>query len=253
MRRDQLEALQAMDLNAWILRDDAYSQRSVTRLEMTPEISTKPEMTPAAGEVATVSLNDGSGPVALDWDDLAGKVARCTRCDLAEGRHVAVFGTGDHTARWMIIGEGPGAEEDQRGEPFVGRAGKLLDAMLAALQLRRDGVYIANIVKCRPPGNRDPSAVEIESCWPYLLRQIEWVDPALILALGRVAAQRLLGVDSALSRLRGKVHNALGGRKLVATYHPAYLLRRPEAKAAAWQDLKLALTTAAPRTVTSQP
>lgn len=253
MRRDQLQALQALGLNAWVLRDDVQSQQASPCAAVTQEVPMQPEVISARGRVVPVSLENDSNPVTLGWDVLVGQVARCTRCGLAAGRHKTVFGTGDHAARWMIIGEGPGAEEDRRGEPFVGRAGKLLDAMLAALQLTRDEVYIANIVKCRPPGNRDPSAAEIESCWPYLLRQIEWVDPALIVALGRVAAQRLLGVDSALSRLRGKVHNALGGRKLVATYHPAYLLRRPEAKAAAWQDLKLALATAAPRGTTTRP
>lgn len=199
----------------------------------------------ASGQVA------GSGAARREadgeWPALEQAVAACTRCALAAGRKRTVFGVGARDARWMIVGEAPGAEEDRRGEPFVGRAGKLLDAMLAALGLGRDEVFITNIVKCRPPGNRDPAPEEAEACWPYLKRQIELVNPALLLAVGRVAAQRLLGVQAPLGRLRGRLHEGPGGRPLVATYHPAYLLRTPTAKAAAWEDLKLALASAAPR------
>jgi len=147
----------------------------------------------------------------------------------------------------MIVGEAPGAEEDRRGEPFVGRAGKLLDAMLGALGVARGDVYITNIVKCRPPGNRDPKPEEAGACWDYLAAQIELVDPALLLAVGRVAAQRLLGVEAPVGRLRGRVHEGPGGRPLVVTYHPAYLLRNPPAKRKVWDDLTRARAVASPR------
>ncbi len=182
-----------------------------------------------------------------DWDSLESAVAACTRCALAAGRTRTVFGVGARDARWMIVGEAPGAEEDKRGEPFVGRAGKLLDAMLAALGLARGEVYITNIVKCRPPGNRDPQPEEAAACRPYLSAQIGWVNPALILALGRVAAQNLLGVETPVGRLRGRVHQGPNGRQVVVTYHPAYLLRTPSAKQKVWEDLKLALAIASPR------
>lgn len=181
------------------------------------------------------------------WADLETAVAGCTRCALARGRTRTVFGVGDHAARWMIVGEAPGAQEDRRGEPFVGRAGKLLDAMLNALGLAREQVFITNIVKCRPPGNRDPRSEEADACREYLSAQIELVDPALLLAIGRIAAQRLVGLDIPVGRLRGQVHEGPGGRPIVVTYHPAYLLRNPPAKRLVWADLKLALATASPR------
>jgi DNA polymerase len=150
-----------------------------------------------------------------------------------------VFGVGNSAADWMIIGEAPGAEEDRRGEPFVGRAGKLLDEMLLAVGQRRRDVFIANILKCRPPNNRDPSAEESASCRPYLQRQIELVQPKIILAVGRIAAQQLLQSDAPVGRLRGKVHD-LDRIPLVVTYHPAYLLRSPSQKRKSWDDLCLA-------------
>lgn len=180
------------------------------------------------------------------WAELEAAVAGCTRCALAAGRTRTVFGVGSRSARWMIVGEAPGAEEDRRGEPFVGRAGRLLDAMLGALRLGREQVFITNIVKCRPPGNRDPRPEEAQACWGYLSAQIELIDPALLLAVGRVAAQRLLGLEIAVGRLRGQVHEGPGGRPVIVTYHPAYLLRNPPAKRLAWADLKLALATASP-------
>jgi DNA polymerase len=152
-----------------------------------------------------------------------------------------VFGVGNPRARWMFIGEAPGAEEDRQGEPFVGRAGQLLTSMIRALGLRREDVYIANVLKCRPPGNRDPKPDEVHHCRGYLERQIELVAPSIIVAVGRIAAQNLLGTDVALARLRGRVHS-LGARgwPLVVTYHPAYLLRSPGEKRKAWQDLLFA-------------
>ncbi len=174
-----------------------------------------------------------------DWETLRERVSRCTRCALHESRTQTVFGVGNTNASWMIIGEAPGAEEDRRGEPFVGRAGKLLDEMLRAVGQGRDSVFIANILKCRPPNNRDPKPAEASACREYLERQIELIDPDIILAVGRIAAQTLLGTDSPVGRLRGKRHS-LGSVPLVVTYHPAYLLRSPSQKRKAWDDLCLA-------------
>lgn len=183
-----------------------------------------------------------------EWEALRSAVADCQRCELWRGRTQTVFGVGNPSASWMIIGEAPGVEEDRRGEPFVGRAGQLLDAMLQAVGVSRDDVYIANILKCRPPDNRDPRPVEIEACSGHLSAQIGLVRPRVILAVGRVAAQALLGVDLPLGRLRGRVHvRAPEGIPLIVTYHPAYLLRSPAAKGKAWEDLKLACREAPPR------
>lgn len=173
------------------------------------------------------------------WDDLRAAVAACTSCSLHTSRTQTVFGVGDTQADWMIIGEAPGAEEDRRGEPFVGRAGKLLDEMLRAVGRSRDRVFIANILKCRPPNNRDPKAEESAACRGYLQRQIELVEPKIILAVGRIAAQLLLETDEPVGRLRGSRHQ-LGDTPLVVTYHPAYLLRSPTQKRKAWDDLCLA-------------
>ena len=173
------------------------------------------------------------------WDDLRAAVAACTSCSLHTSRTQTVFGVGDPQADWMIIGEAPGAEEDRRGEPFVGRAGKLLDEMLRAVGRSRDRVFIANILKCRPPNNRDPKAEESAACRGYLQRQIELVEPKIILAVGRIAAQLLLETDEPVGRLRGSRHQ-LGDTPLVVTYHPAYLLRSPTQKRKAWDDLRLA-------------
>ncbi len=187
----------------------------------------------AAGDEAT-----------LDWDALRARVVACQRCELHATRTQTVFGVGATTARWMFIGEAPGADEDRQGEPFVGRAGQLLTSMIRALGLQREEVFIANVLKCRPPGNRDPKPEEAASCRGYLERQIELVDPTLIVAVGRIAAQNLLATETPLARLRGKVHS-LGnrGRPLVVTYHPAYLLRSPAEKRKAWQDLVFAQST----------
>ncbi|MBP7614863.1 MAG: uracil-DNA glycosylase [Steroidobacteraceae bacterium] len=180
-----------------------------------------------------------------DWEALRAEVAGCTKCRLCETRTQTVFGVGDLRARWMVVGEAPGAEEDRRGEPFVGRAGQLLNSMLRAVGLARENVFIANILKCRPPGNRDPKPDEVASCLPYLARQVALVEPAIILAVGRIAAQNLLGTDAPLAHLRGTVHRfGAAGTPLVVTYHPAYLLRSPGEKRKAWDDLKLARSLA---------
>jgi len=182
-------------------------------------------------------------PDTLDWTDLLATVAACTRCGLHQGRTQSVPGTGDRNADWLLVGEAPGAEEDRLGEPFVGQAGKLLDAMLAAIGQRRgNNVYIANVLKCRPAGNRDPDPHEVAACLPYLKRQIDLIRPRIILALGRFAAQSLLRTDTPIGRLRGRVHDYLGV-PLVVTYHPAYLLRNPADKAKVWEDLVLARRT----------
>lgn len=196
---------------------------------------------PAPAATATPALAPAPGP-ADDWEALRSEVAACRKCGLHAGRTQTVFGVGSPGARWLVVGEAPGAEEDRRGEPFVGPAGQLLDAMLRAIGLdRRDTAYVGNILKCRPPNNRDPRPEEVASCMPYLLRQIALLQPRIILAVGRIAAQNLLATDAPLGKLRGRVH-AFGdpAMPLVVTYHPAYLLRTPADKRKAWEDLKFA-------------
>jgi DNA polymerase len=172
------------------------------------------------------------------------RVAGCVACDLCKTRTQTVFGVGNTRSDWLIVGEAPGGEEDRRGEPFVGRAGQLLDAMLLAIGLPRESVFIANILKCRPPGNRDPRPEEVMRCLPFLHAQIELLEPRLILVVGRIAAQTLLATDAPLARLRGKLHQFGAARTpLVITYHPAYLLRTPADKRKAWEDLKFARAT----------
>ena len=187
----------------------------------------------------------------MDWGTLQATVAQCRACGLCQGRKNTVFGVGDRSAQWMVIGEAPGENEDLQGEPFVGQAGKLLDNMLKAIGLNRAvegeqdgqaGVYIANTLKCRPPGNRNPEPVELQTCAPYLARQVALVQPKIILAMGRFAVQSLLQATEPIGKLRGRVHQ-YEGVPVVVTYHPAYLLRNPADKAKAWADLVLALQT----------
>ena len=208
--------LRAMGIDVWLPRD----QQDVERLD-------------------TDAPNADLAPAELDWDALQQCVADCTRCELAGSRTQTVFGVGNHDADWLIIGEAPGAEEDRRGEPFVGRAGQLLDQMLQAIGQSRERVFIANILKCRPPDNRDPKPGEAAACRGYLERQIALVQPKIILAVGKIAAQNLLECNDPVGRMRGKAH-ALGEIPLVVTYHPAYLLRSPSQKKKAWSDLCLA-------------
>jgi uracil-DNA glycosylase len=167
-------------------------------------------------------------------------IGPCTRCELSKARNTIVFGDGDPNARLLFVGEGPGADEDAQGLPFVGRAGQLLNNMIAAMGLRRDQVYIANIVKCRPPQNRVPEPVEAHTCVPFLFRQIDVIRPEVIVALGSTAATYLLGGKSPLSALRGRIHQTRGA-KLIVTYHPAFLLRDPRQKKEAWADLQIAM------------
>ncbi|MDQ3186692.1 MAG: uracil-DNA glycosylase [Pseudomonadota bacterium] len=179
----------------------------------------------------------------MGWDQLKMSVAGCTACPLCQSRTRTVFGVGAEDANWLYVGEGPGFEEDAAGEPFVGPSGKLLDNMLAAINLKRgQNVYIANIVKCRPPGNRNPNSDEAQQCEPYLARQIALIKPKLIVALGKVAAQNLLHTDATLASLRGRLHEH-SGIPVIVTYHPAYLLRTPQDKAKVWEDLCFARST----------
>ncbi len=188
-----------------------------------------------------VPATEEGGAADLGWEALRERVAGCTVCSLHETRTQTVFGVGNREADWLVIGEAPGADEDRQGEPFVGRAGQLLNEMLAALGLAREQVYIANILKCRPPNNRDPRPEEAASCEPFLQRQIALIRPRIILSVGRISAQNLLKSDEPVGRLRGRVHQYGEQRiPLVVTYHPAYLLRSPVEKRKAWQDLLLA-------------
>ena len=214
-----------------------------------------PATATATATVAAASLAGAAVTVraaGLDWPELRQVVAGCTACTLCRERRQTVFGVGHPRAHWMIVGEAPGEQEDAIGEPFVGTSGRLLDNMLRALGLGRASgesddparqVYIANTVKCRPPGNRNPEPAELAACEPYLRRQIELVQPRVILAMGRFAVQSLLHSAEPIGRLRGRLHRC-DGVPVVVTYHPAYLLRQPEEKARAWDDLCLAWQTA---------
>ncbi len=218
----------------WRLRGSSGADESAS---MPPLASSEPG---AASLQSSASVVSNPDLAVLDWDALRQAVLSCTRCPLHETRGQGVFGIGDIQADWLFVGEAPGAEEDRLGEPFVGQAGKLLDAMLASIGLKRGAnVYIANVLKSRPPGNRDPKPDEVAACIPYLQRQIDLIQPRIIVALGRIAAQSLLLTDTSISRLRGEVHE-YRGVPMVVTYHPAYLLRNPADKAKVWDDLCLA-------------
>ena len=206
---------------------------------------------PRAAAAATPAITAAVDPARaeriarMDWPALKDAVTSCRACGLCQSRHSTVFGTGDETADLMIIGEAPGQEEDRQGEPFVGQGGKLLDSMLAALDLTRTkNVYIANTLKCRPPGNRNPEALEMAQCAPHLIRQVELLAPKLILLMGRFAVQSMLETDASIASLRGKRHT-WRGVPVVVTYHPAYLLRNLPDKSKAWEDLVFARTVLA--------
>lgn len=215
----------------------------------------QPAAIPTEHPAADASASDSREQriARLGWDELAVEVAGCRACRLCDTRTKTVFGVGNPNAEWMLIGEAPGAEEDARGEPFVGQAGRLLDNILANVGLTRSGrtpqsVYIANVLKCRPPGNRNPEPSEVAQCEPFLLRQVELVKPKLIVVMGRFAAQSLLRTDASIASLRGRVHRvSVAGREfpVVVTYHPAYLLRNLADKAKVWADLCLAREVAA--------
>ena len=222
----------------WVRRDGlqaAASAAAVDRVTEQKEPAPRVESAPPADRAGQIR--------AMDWAQLESSASACKACVLHKARKQAVLGVGDENAEWLFVGEGPGAEEDERGEPFVGQAGKLLDNMLAAIALQRGkNVYIANIVKCRPPGNRNPEPAEAHACEPYLDRQIELIRPRLIVALGKVAAQNLLGSETTVASLRGRVHR-YRGTPLIVTYHPAYLLRNLVDKAKSWEDLCFAVET----------
>lgn len=233
--------LEAIGIDVWVPR-----RGNVTVLPEPVAVADAPAATGSApravAQLAPADPQPVPGDMATRWAALRTEVMGCTRCALHTTRTQGVFGVGYQQADWLVIGEAPGAEEDRKGEPFVGRAGQLLDAMLRAIGLSRtSNVYIANVLKSRPPGNRDPRPEEVAACLPYLLRQIELLKPRLMLAVGRIAAQNLLSTDLPLGRLRGKVHH-FGelNTPLVVTYHPAYLLRNPADKRKAWEDLKFA-------------
>jgi DNA polymerase len=209
-----------------------------------PSRSTQSAAGPAAAATESMVADPREEQILrMDWAALKAKVAGCTDCGLRATCKQTVFGVGDERAAWMLVGEAPGAEEDRLGEPFVGQAGKLLDNMLAAIGLKRgENVYVANVLKCRPPGNRNPGPDEVARCSPYLVRQIELIRPKLVVAMGRFAAQTLLNSDATIASLRGSVHR-YAGVPLVVTYHPAYLLRSLPDKAKAWADLRFAVKT----------
>ena len=227
-------------------------RRSLEELELLPVVNLygkAPEPVAAARDeaVAAPAARPASGVSRLvaqaTLDQLRTLVSDCRLCGLCRQRKQAVFGVGAAAAPWLFVGEGPGADEDEQGDPFVGQAGRLLDSMLAAIGCSRErNVYIANVVKCRPPGNRTPTHEEAAACAPYLDRQVELVAPKLIVALGKTAATRLLGTEASLASLRGKVHR-YRGTPVVVTYHPAYLLRSLPEKAKAWEDLVFARRT----------
>lgn len=237
-RREQY--LELLGLDVWKLRRPPAPSRGPAE----PDSSYPATAASAEGltrpEVPLEAAADLAGSDVV-WERLREEVAACRRCGLCGSRTQTVFGVGNRRARLLVIGEAPGAEEDRRGEPFVGRAGQLLNSMLRAIGCAREEVYIANMLKCRPPGNRDPSPTEVAACLPYLQRQIDLLAPALILVVGRIAAQNLLATEVPIARLRGTVHRfGSSGVPLVVTYHPAYLLRSPGEKRRAWSDLKLA-------------
>jgi len=238
----RLAYLRALGIDVWVLRGQETGDEDAAPHEAGEDYAATREAVAAdeAARAAPVPAHAGpaADPSADGWEALRARVSGCTRCALHEGRTQTVFGIGNPAADLMIIGEAPGAEEDRRGEPFVGRAGKLLDEMLRSLGLARDDVFIANILKCRPPGNRDPRPGESAECRPYLRRQIALVRPRVILAVGRIAAQDLLESDEPIGRLRTRAHRfPEADIPVVVTYHPAYLLRSPTQKRKAWQDL----------------
>jgi len=231
-----------MGIQAWQSKGTAAPARApaAAPVEQAPETPLR-ESAASTATAPPPARPDVSG---MDWEALQACVSECRLCELHESRTQTVFGVGDRRADWLIIGEAPGKDEDLQGEPFVGRAGQLLNAMLLAAGLKRGQVYIANILKCRPPNNRDPRPEEVACCEPYLARQIALIQPRIILAVGRIAAQNLLKTETPIGKLRGTVHRyAETGIPVVATYHPAYLLRSPLDKRKAWADLQLAMAS----------
>jgi len=236
----QRAALAEMGIDVWVSRIPA-SPAPARVAEAVVEASTQFSEEVSQQEVVYQAATG-------KWAELNETIRACTRCELHTGRTQAVCGVGNTVADWLVIGEAPGADEDRQGEPFVGRAGQLLNEMLRAAGQPREQVFIANILKCRPPNNRDPEPAEVEQCMPYLQQQIQMVQPKLILVVGRVAAHNLLQVDVPIGKLRGQVHRYGDDNiPVVVTYHPAYLLRSPSQKRKSWDDLMLAMDVAAGR------
>lgn len=229
-----------------LIRDDDEFDRYCAYVRQNPvkaRLATSPELYAFCDAFNPVSAPTKANIAEMDWETLDAAIKACEACSLAKTRTQTVTGVGDRNAEWLFVGEAPGAEEDRRGEPFVGQAGKLLDNMLAAIDLKRgENVYIANVLKCRPPENRDPHGEEVVKCDPFLKRQVELIKPRLIVAMGRFAAQSLLNTDSSIGALRGKLHD-YNGVPVIVTYHPAYLLRNLPDKAKAWEDLCYARRT----------
>lgn len=247
--------LEVLGVQSWVRRDRVGEKIQTPELEVTDPLeahqadASYETVTTGAAIVAaspvtglsTVPRVEGNAPVTEAWAVLRAQVSACVQCELHKQRTQTVFGVGHQHAQWLVIGEAPGADEDQQGEPFVGKAGQLLNAMLFAIGFQREDVYITNVVKCRPPQNRDPRPEESAACAGYLRRQIALINPKIILALGRIAAQNLLNTDTPIGKLRQIVHRYADTTiPLVATYHPAYLLRSPLEKRKAWQDLLFA-------------
>jgi len=247
----RLQYLEAMGIDVWVSRDQPVAANQAAdpsaNYATANDLPILPEASPSSNQPANVaqeqllhsSTKAGMATDNDEWSTLQQDVSLCRRCKLCETRTQTVFGVGNHHAGWMLIGEAPGQDEDLQGEPFVGRAGKLLNEMLRAIGLAREEVYIANMLKCRPPRNRDPEVAEVAACRPFLQQQIELLQPKLIVAVGRIAAQNLLQTQKSLTLLRGSRHQ-LGDTPLVVIPHPAYLLRFPLEKAKAWEDLQFA-------------
>jgi uracil-DNA glycosylase len=240
----RLAYLRALEIDVWERRDLGREASAPNPQATLARVEALSATSPSIEKIATADVG------LLDWDALAATVRTCQRCPLHQTRTQAVFGVGNRSAQWLVIGEAPGADEDRQGEPFVGRAGQLLNSMLKAMGLAREQVFIANILKSRPPNNRDPRPEEVRECLPYLYRQIELINPRLILCVGRIAAQTLLATDTPIGKLRGKLHHlapvhpsGAHPRPMIVTYHPAYLLRSPAEKRKAWGDLVLAMQT----------
>ncbi|MCY3769711.1 MAG: uracil-DNA glycosylase [Gammaproteobacteria bacterium] len=230
----QIGILRKMRIDLWQLREPPGSPDADLAA---PGSNTRPEPVAGPGEDA----RPGGEAGVMEMAAISDQVSQCRKCPLHAGRIRTVPGTGSMQAEWMFVGEAPGQNEDEQGLPFVGRAGQLLDLMIAALKMRREQVFITNVLKCRPPGNRDPLSEEVVECEPYLHRQMKIIRPKIIVALGRISAQALLKTGAPLRQLRGSVHHYGEDRiPLVITYHPAYLLRSPQQKAGAWDDLLLA-------------
>jgi uracil-DNA glycosylase family 4 len=237
MQPYQQQYLKEMGIDVWVDKDKEVTNVVDEVSHQSAQVKSEP-VNEQSHKPAQVPNNLLSGELT----ELKQTVSVCQKCELHKTRTQTVFGVGNSNADWLIIGEAPGADEDKQGEPFVGRAGKLLNSMLLAMGLQREQVFIANILKCRPPNNRDPKAEEVVACEAYLRQQIELIKPKIILAVGRIAAQNLLKVDTPIGKMRGNRYQYPDSElPVIVTYHPAYLLRSPREKRKVWEDLKTAM------------